>query len=524
MKFVSVEAGITALGFRRVAAVARALNSDTDICFIPVNNLYSLLSHVFPGKKSGFGGADAKRVASYLAGADIVCFSTMTASAEETKSIISCIREINPGVFILLGGVHSIIYPEDAIQMADAICIAEGERAYEVFYGDFEEGRDFLSTPGMWFNTPDGIIKNAALPLNTHEALSSFPHWYDGLDCRIYDLEKRQMRNMEQKDYAAFHGLTHRTLWSIGCPFTCTFCANDVFIGWDKKYTKLRYPSVDYMIDELLLAIDCHPHISTIAFYDDNFIALPLEVIREFAEKYKEKIGLPFVVFGVHPNIVSAEKINLLSEAGMNRVRMGIQSGSNKMLEFYQRRTSQDKIRSSVAVLARAARRYDHIPPAYDVISDNPLETRADIIESLNFLYELERPYTLTIFSLRVFPRTQLWDFFSSHSEFGNPQEINSSYLDTRKSMGNVLLYMLGTFKPPKLVWKFLLNYVRGYDEVQPDRVILYFVFRNAYLAKRAMDHLLHLDFTVIVGKWTWSLWKLGLVGKNGKTGRASAP
>ena len=51
--FVSVESGITALGFRKVAAIARSLNSETDICFIPVDNLYSFISHIFPNKKTG---------------------------------------------------------------------------------------------------------------------------------------------------------------------------------------------------------------------------------------------------------------------------------------------------------------------------------------------------------------------------------------------------------------------------------------------------------------------------------------
>ena len=514
VKFVSVEAGITALGFRKVASVARSLNGETDVCFVPVDNLYSLISHIFPSKTKQFTESDAKIIGTYLADADLVCFSTMTASAEETKQIISQIKAVNPNVFILLGGVHSIIYADEAIKIADAICVAEGEIPYEKFYSDFAAKRDFSSTPGMWFKTPSGIKKNPSLPLIGNDVLSTFPHLFDDIDCKIYDLAQRKMRDMEQLDYVAFHGLTHRTVWSIGCPFKCTFCANDVFIAWDKKYTKLRFPSVDYIIEEILRSIKAHPHISTIAFYDDNLIALSVDVIREFSEKYKERVGLPFVVFGVHPNIVSEEKIALLSNAGMNRARMGIQSGSAKMLEFYQRRTSQEKIRSSVSVLARSALQHNQIPPAFDIISDNPLETREDILESLSFLYSLERPFTLTIFSLRVFPGTQMWGFFLNHPEFGNPQGINSSYLDTRKTMGNVLLYILGTFKPPEAIWNYLLKFVRGYDEPQREYSLLHFVAKNIYLMKRATDHLLRLDFTVIVGKWTWYVWKLGLVGK----------
>ena len=39
------------------------------------------------------------------------------------------------------------------------------------------------------------------------------------------------------------------------------------------------------------------------------------------------------------PNYVEEDKIALLVDAGMNRVRMGIQSGSEKILEFYKRPT-----------------------------------------------------------------------------------------------------------------------------------------------------------------------------------------
>lgn len=191
-----------------------------------------------------------------------------------------------------------------------------------------------------------------------------------------------------------------------------------------------------------------------------------------------------------------------------------MQSGNEKMLTFYARNTKVERIRSSVSILAAAARKYDMIPPAYDIIADNPLETRDDIVQTLRFLYELDRPFTLTIFSLRVFPRTKLWEYFAVHPEVGDPRKINSSYLDTRPTMGNVLHYMLGTLKPPRWLFEWLLGFVRGYDETQPDYRRLHFVAKNVYLAKRAIDHLIKLDFTVIVGSWTYYVWRLGLVGR----------
>ena len=51
IRLVSVESGISAIGFRKIAAVAREVDPAAEICFIPVDNLYSFASHFFPDKK-----------------------------------------------------------------------------------------------------------------------------------------------------------------------------------------------------------------------------------------------------------------------------------------------------------------------------------------------------------------------------------------------------------------------------------------------------------------------------------------
>ena len=76
------------------------------------------------------------------------------------------------------------------------------------------------------------------------------------------------------------------------------------------------------------------------------------------------------------PNYVKRDKFELLTWAGMNRVRMGIQSGSKAILDFYKRPTPPEKILAAGSVASSFAPKY-HIPPAYDIIMDNPIETRA---------------------------------------------------------------------------------------------------------------------------------------------------
>lgn len=511
VKFVSVEQTISALGFRRVASVARKLNPKTEIYFLTVGNLYSIITHIFPSHQEFFGEEDLNSIVEDFSNADILCFSSMTPSSSYVEKIASAVKKKNPNIFILWGGTHCIIYPEEAIKYVDAICTWEGEIPFEIFYKAFTEKRNYFTTPSMWFNTADGIIKNKNLSLINSDQLEKFPHIFYDITCKIYDWNSKKFRQFTIHDYVKYNGLAYRTIWTIGCPYSCIYCANNAFINIDENYRKIRYTSVDYMIEEIEIAIKIYPFISTIVFYDDNFIALPIDILKDFSQKYKKRVYLPYVIFGLHPNIITEEKINILAEAGMNRGRMGIQSGNNKMLTLYNRQTSLDRIKKSAIILAKAARKYNMIPPAYDIISDNPLETREDIIETMIFLYELERPYTLTIFSLRVFPKTKLWEYFVNNP-IADTRNLTSSYLDTRKTFSNILLYVLATFKPPKWIFLGLLKHVKGYQDEQELHPILHLIVKITYLISRSIPHIIRFDFTTINGKTGYYLWKIGLL------------
>ena len=195
---------------------------------------------------------------------------------------------------------------------------------------------------------------------------------------------------MNAQHYIDNDGLSYTTLWSIGCPFHCTYCGNTKFISNDPTYKRIRHPSARYIVDEIKTARERFPHLSHVSFHDDSFMAIPYREIEEFAELWKAELDLPFAVYGVIPNYVKRDKFELLTWAGMNRVRMGIQSGSRKTLEFYKRPSPPEKILAAGEVNASFAPKY-HIPPAYDIITDNPIETREDIKETLQLLYDMEQ-------------------------------------------------------------------------------------------------------------------------------------
>ena len=59
------------------------------------------------------------------------------------------------------------------------------------------------------------------------------------------------------------------------------------------------------------------------------------------------------MIAGVIPNYVKEEKIAVLVEAGMNRLRMGIQNGSWNILQFYDRPTPPKRVLEAAETISK---------------------------------------------------------------------------------------------------------------------------------------------------------------------------
>ena len=86
ISFVSVEDGITSIGLRKMASLARTIIPDTKVYYIVPANLYSPINWLKPkAEKKGFSEKDLEKIAKELVKADMVCFSSMTPFADMTK-------------------------------------------------------------------------------------------------------------------------------------------------------------------------------------------------------------------------------------------------------------------------------------------------------------------------------------------------------------------------------------------------------------------------------------------------------
>ncbi len=237
---------------------------------------------------------------------------------------------------IIIGGIHATIAPEETISKDcfDMVCIGEGEEALAELVESMEKGERNTTIENIWFKDVSGVIRNPLRKLC--ENLDTIPF----ADTEFFDYNK----------YLKQHNMVASFLSSRGCPYKCAYCINH---SLQELYSGLgsyvRYRSVDDVITEMESAIKKYD-IRAISFYDDTF-TLNKNRVREFCEKYKKRIDLPFYINARIDNITEQMCIEL-REAGCERASIGLESGDPQIREqILKKNVSDEQIISGCRLL-----------------------------------------------------------------------------------------------------------------------------------------------------------------------------
>jgi radical SAM superfamily enzyme YgiQ (UPF0313 family) len=166
---------------------------------------------------------------------------------------------------------------------------------------------------------------------------------------------------------------------------------------------------VERVITELEDQLSRLGFIRSVIFGDDDFFVRPLDQLEEFAERYRARIGLPFGV-AVSARTYRRDKLEILLDAGLVGIQMGVQSASQRVLrDVYRRTLAIGKVKETAAEIGGfgGRRRLDLY---LDFIVDNPYETRADVLKTLRYALELPWRVKLNVFFLSYFPGTPLYE------------------------------------------------------------------------------------------------------------------
>ena len=326
---------------------------------------------------------------------DVVGFGFGTPYVELVRQLTARVRRVRPGAHVIWGGVHPTILPEDGVGHADSICVGEGELPLVDLARAVAAGERPSGIPNLWICRGGEVEKNP--PRALIQDLDTLPWKGLGKLDTAYIDNGELVRGDPQEDNALY-----RIFASRGCPYGCAFCYNsqyrEIYEGLG-KYHRVR--TVDSVMEELEQAKRDRPGLRSIRFDDDTFV-FPWPWLEEFAEQYPRRVGLPFDIL-LNPMAAKGRNLRLLRQTGLYHVQVGIQGGSEEVVEKqYARKGSNERLLKLAHQLKEL-----NVAVTYDVILDNPLDTRGEKQAMLDLLLRLPRPFNLFIYSLVVFPRSQ---------------------------------------------------------------------------------------------------------------------
>ncbi|RPI53656.1 MAG: radical SAM protein, partial [Chloroflexi bacterium] len=125
----------------------------------------------------------------------------------------------------------------------------------------------------------------------------------------------------------------------------------------------------------------------------------------EFAAEYPRQVGLPFFC-NTRANLVTAEQVRLLKEAGCHTVSMGVEAGTDRIRnDLLKRHMSREQILDAARLIHEGGLRLT----TTNMIG-LPSSTLADDFETLELNARL-RPAYAHAFIFQPYPRTELGEF-----------------------------------------------------------------------------------------------------------------
>jgi radical SAM superfamily enzyme YgiQ (UPF0313 family) len=312
----------------------------------------------------------------------LVAFSVLSTNYRWACKLARKIK-MNFNIPIVFGGIHPTSVPAAVLQneFVDFIIMGEGEYALlELAESEFNKQLFPMIKNLCYKNQGEFCYNPLREPVHDLDALP-FPDkelFYENLPY----LQRR-----------------YTIITSRGCPHRCTYCCNDFL---NKLYNKkfLRRRSTENVIAELRWAMTKY-EIHSILF-DDSTFTYDKKWLRDFAEKYRDQIGLVCFCW-VYPTDVDEELMEIFNTMNCRAVEMGVESFNadvrkNLFHRFYENRDIE---------MALALFRKNKIFCTVDNIKGFSPDLEEEMLE-LALFYNQHRANKIYIFEYRAFPQTEL--------------------------------------------------------------------------------------------------------------------
>jgi len=292
---------------------------------------------------------------------DIMGIQVYTGTFKSAENVAKIAKGLFPGVKIIAGGTHPTLDPEGTIKLDVYDYVVRGEGEYPMLR--IADNADPYSIKGVTFKNFAGEIINNPKS-DVIEDLDSLP--FPKRDHFFYGNEKT--------DIGAI-------ITSRGCPFQCTYCASPTI--WNRR---VRYRSVDNVLRELEYMVN-EKGVSLVRFQDDTF-TMNKPRTMEILDKIISK-GLKMEwLCDTRVDTLDEEMLKLMKRSGCTRVKIGVESGSDKILKAIKKGITTDQVKNAVKLIKEAG-----ISITTYFMIGFPGETDEDIRKTISLAEEIDSDY-----------------------------------------------------------------------------------------------------------------------------------
>lgn len=387
-----------------------------------------------------------------------VSFTTQAATG--AYRLINEVKAANPGIFIVAGGAHPTIVPEDLFEQTgvDMVVTGEGEVTFHEILEKIDgDEKDLDSTLGTVVKRNGKIRKNPIRPFI--EDLDTIP------------FPARDLIDLKKYPGYMYKRFSHDTdiVSARGCPFNCVYCSNPI---WKQQKPWYRLRSPKNVVDEMEHIIEAY---GIREFFDqtDEFNGNKQWAMDLCDEILKRKLDIAWKAQMRVDNIdeALAEK---LKKSGFWMGLFGLESANQRTLTGIRKKQTIEQMDKALDIMKKNGLRCFGLFMAFNVWEENGklcFEGRDDSLRTLAYLKGLLKDKKLHLFGWSMttpYPGSELyriaakhnlidkeyvgkWEYFDSGSNFlmklpGVSEKDWLQVMNAGKRLQAMSLFRSGTF------------------------------------------------------------------------------
>jgi radical SAM superfamily enzyme YgiQ (UPF0313 family) len=308
-----------------------------------------------------------------------------TAQIRNTIKTANLIKQIDPKIFIVVGGPHFAVLGKQFLQeneTVQAAVIGEGEQVMLELAKSLSDKKSFYGIKGLIFRDP-----------KTNEAVANPPQLINDLDS--LSLPAYHLIDMERYFNFLSQGLSARPnkhkrsismITSRGCPFNCVFCSIHLHMG--KPW---RAHSADYVFSHIKFLVNNY-QIKHLSFEDDNFTFKPERCEKIIDQLIDNEVNISWdTPNGVRADTLNENLLRKMKKSGCEELIVGTESGDQETLDKIINKNL--KLEKIVAVAAWCKKLKIRLRSFF--VIGFPGETKEKIQKTIDFAYRLYKKYNV---------------------------------------------------------------------------------------------------------------------------------